>query len=129
MTDQRRSGSKYVTPQGFAAIRDGILLVSGRLIDSSGGPSLPLEYEENTGGLTGNVNPPAFALRKFRVEQEFERTVYLPIVRAKPQAGPAQLREVFDFTQPATFAGMRSQTVGLDNNGIPGVARGGAITS
>ena len=24
MTDQRRSGSKYVTPQGFAAIRDGI---------------------------------------------------------------------------------------------------------
>ena len=93
------------------AIRDGILLVSGRLIDSSGGPSLPLEYEENTGGLTGNVNPPAFALRKFRVEQEFERTVYLPIVRAKPQAGPAQLREVFDFTQPATFAGMRSQTV------------------
>jgi len=93
------------------AIRDGILLVSGRLIDSSGGPSLPLEYEENTGGLTGNVNPPSFALRKFRAEQEFERTVYLPIVRAKPQAGPAQLREVFDFTQPATFAGMRSQTV------------------
>ena len=93
------------------AIRDGILLVSGRLIESTGGPSLPLEYEENTGGLTGNVNPPAFALRKFRVEQEFERTVYLPIVRARPQAGPAQLREVFDFTQPATFAGMRSQTV------------------
>ena len=93
------------------AIRDGILLVSGRLIDSSGGPSLPLEYQENTGGLTGNVNPPAFALRKFRAEQEFERTVYLPIVRAKPQAGPARLREVFDFTQPATFAGMRSQTV------------------
>jgi hypothetical protein len=93
------------------AIRDGILLVSGRLIESTGGPSLPLEYQENTGGLTGNVNPPAFALRKFRVEQEFERTVYLPIVRARPQAGPARLREVFDFTQPATFAGMRSQTV------------------
>ena len=93
------------------AIRDAILLVSGRLIDSSGGPSLPLEYQENTGGLTGNVNPPAFTLRKFRVEQEFERTVYLPIIRSGPQAGPARLREVFDFTQPATFAGMRSQTV------------------
>ncbi|MFM8890304.1 MAG: DUF1549 domain-containing protein, partial [Planctomycetia bacterium] len=93
------------------AIRDGILLVSGRLIESSGGPSLPLEYPENTGGLTGNVNPPAFALRKFRVEQEFERTVYLPIIRSGPQAGPARLREVFDFTQPATFSGMRAQTV------------------
>ena len=93
------------------AIRDGILLVSGRLIESRGGPSLPLEYPENTGGLTGNVNPPSFALRKFRVEQEFERTVYLPIIRSGPQAGPARLREVFDFTQPATFAGLRSQTV------------------
>lgn len=93
------------------AIRDGILLVSGRLIESAGGPSLPLEYPENTGGLTGNVNPPSFALRKFRVEQEFERTIYLPIIRSGPQPGPARLREVFDFTQPATFAGMRSQTV------------------
>lgn len=93
------------------AIRDAILLVSGRLVDSPGGPSLPLEYAENTGNLTNTVNPPSFALRKFRVEQEFERTVYLPIIRSGPQAGPARLREVFDFTQPATFAGMRAQTV------------------
>ncbi len=93
------------------AIRDGILLVSGRLIESVGGPSLPLEYPENTGGLTGNVNPPSFALRKFRIEQEFERTVYLPIIRSGPQPGPALLREVFDFPQPATFASARSQTV------------------
>jgi hypothetical protein len=93
------------------AIRDAILLVSGRLVDSQGGPGLPLEFQENTGGLTDKVNPPSFRLAKFRVEQEFERTVYLPIIRSGPQAGPARLREVFDFTQPATFAGMRSQTV------------------
>ena len=93
------------------AIRDGILLVSGRLVDSAGGPGLPLEYPENSGGLGGGVNPPSFRLAKFRAEQPFERTVYLPIVRSGPQPGPARLREVFDFPQPAVATGMRPQTV------------------
>jgi hypothetical protein len=92
------------------SLRDSLLAVSGKLIDSSGGPSLPLEYRENTGNLGNGVNPPSFSLRKFRPEQEFERTVYLPVIRSGPQAGPGELRNVFDFTQPAEFAGQRPVT-------------------
>ncbi|MDR3632516.1 MAG: PSD1 and planctomycete cytochrome C domain-containing protein [Isosphaeraceae bacterium] len=93
------------------ALRDALLAVSGRLIACSGGPSLPLEYRENTGNLEkGAVNPPSFRLGRFRPEQEFVRTVYLPVIRSAPQAGPAELRNVFDFTQPAEFAGQRSIT-------------------
>ena len=72
---------------------------------------MPLEYPENTGGLRkGDVNPPSFRLARFRPEQEFVRTVYLPIIRSGPQAGPAEVRNVFDFTQPGEFAGQRSVT-------------------
>jgi len=56
------------------------------------------------------VNPPSFRLGKFRPGQEFQRTVYLPIIRSGPQAGPAEVRNVFDFTQPAQSAGQRSVT-------------------
>jgi len=93
------------------AIRDGVLLVSGRLVDADGGPALPLEMRENAGGLSDKVNPPSFALRRFRPEQEFERTIYMPIVRMGSQPASARLREIFDFTPPAQFAGRRPQTV------------------
>lgn len=93
------------------AIRDSLLAVSGRLIETKGGPALPLEFPENTGNLAkGNVNPPSFRLGKFRPEQQFERTVYLPVIRSAPQAGPGELRNIFDFTQPAEFAGQRAVT-------------------
>lgn len=93
------------------AIRDSLLLVSGKLLESRGGPALPLEYRENTGNLAkGDVNPPSFRLARFRPEQEYERTVYLPVVRSAPQAGPADLRNVFDFTLPGDFAGQRPVT-------------------
>lgn len=93
------------------ALRDAMLVVSGGMKISRGGPGMALEYVENTGGLSPTgVNPPAFSLKKFRPEQEFERTVYLPIIRSS-QVGPASLRDVFDFTQPAQMAGKRSQTV------------------
>jgi hypothetical protein len=93
------------------AIRDTALAVSGRLIASDGGPALPLEYRENAGNLTKpNVNPPSFTLARFRPEQEYVRTVYLPVIRSAPQAGPAELRNVFDFPQPAEFAGRRATT-------------------
>jgi hypothetical protein len=93
------------------ALRDGLLAVAGRLQPSVGGPGLPLEYPENTGGLRrGEVNPPHFNLGRFRPEQEYVRTVYLPIIRSGPQVGPAEVRNVFDFTQPGEFAGRRSTT-------------------
>lgn len=93
------------------ALRDTMLVVSGELTFVPGGPSLPLEYVENTGNLASDaVNPPSFTLRKFRPEQEFARTVYLPVIRSA-QVGPARLRDVFDFTQPAQIAGRRVETV------------------
>ena len=93
------------------SLRDAMLAVAGTLTACGGGPGLPLEYPENTGGLEkGDVNPPSFRLARFRPEQEFVRTVYLPIIRSGPQAGPAEVRNVFDFTQPGEFAGQRSVT-------------------
>jgi hypothetical protein len=93
------------------SLRDAWLAVAGTLTARGGGPGLPLEYPENTGGLRkGDVNPPSFRLARFRPEQEFVRTVYLPIIRSGPQAGPAEVRNVFDFTQPGEIAGQRSMT-------------------
>ncbi len=93
------------------SLRDAMLSVSGTLVARAGGPGLPLEYLENTGGLgKGGVNPPFFHLARFRPEQEFVRTVYLPIIRSGPQPGPAEARNVFDFTQPGEIAGQRPVT-------------------
>ena len=93
------------------SLRDAWLAVAGTLTARGGGPGLPLEYPENTGGLRkGDVNPPSFRLARFRPEQEFVRTVYLPIIRSGPQAGPAEVRNVFDFTQPGEIAGQRPVT-------------------
>ncbi len=93
------------------ALRDSLLVVSGKLLESRGGPALPLEYPENTDNLEKNgLNPPSFQSGKFRPEQEFERTVYLPVMRSTPQAGSGELRNVFDFAQPAEFVGQRAIT-------------------
>ncbi len=93
------------------SLRDCVLATSGKLVHSSGGPALPLEYVENTATLDPkNVNPPSFKFSKFRPEQPFQRTVYLPVIRSAPQAGPADVRNAFDFTQPAEFASQRAVT-------------------
>jgi hypothetical protein len=107
------------------ALRDSMLAVSGELKVLRGGPGMPLEYPENSSSLEPKaVNPPAFSLVKFRPEQEFQRTVYLPVIRsAQPEL--ARLRDLFDFTQPAQIAGRRPQTVVptqalfLLNNSLP----------
>jgi len=93
------------------AIRDSMLAISGKLAPANGGPALPLEFPENVTSLSPKaVNPPAFNLKKFRPVQEFERTVYLPVIRTATQPGPAKLRDVFDFTQPAQISGKRAET-------------------
>ena len=93
------------------ALRDSMLSISGQLQTASGGPALPLEYVENVGGVDPkNVNPPSFSLRRYRPEQPSLRTVYLPIIRSAGQPGPAELRNVFDFPQPALFTGQRPTT-------------------
>ena len=93
------------------AIRDAMLAISGRLVPSSGGMALPLEFPENVSSLNpGAVNPPAVSFKKTRPIQEFERTIYQPVIRTAAQPGSARLRDVFDFTQPAQIAGKRAET-------------------
>ena len=93
------------------AIRDSMLAISGKLTPSSGGPALPLEFPENVASLSPKaVNPPAFAFKKLRPVQDFERTIYLPVIRTATQPGSAKLRDVFDFTQPAQIGGKRAET-------------------
>jgi hypothetical protein len=111
-TDENRLLTRMNRPRLDAeAIRDAMLAISGRLMPSSGGMALPLEFPENVSSLNpGAVNPPAFSFKKTRPIQEFERTIYQPVIRTAAQPGSARLRDVFDFTQPAQIAGKRAET-------------------
>ncbi len=93
------------------AMRDSMLAISGELTRDSGGPALVLEEPENCGALAlKGVNPPNYKHSKPRPTQEFERTLYLPVLRGGT-AGPDRLRAFFDFVDPAGMAGQRNQTV------------------
>jgi len=93
------------------AIRDSLLKVSGELATKSGGPSLALEIIENTGALAAaGINPPSYHHRKSRPSQEFERTVYLPVMRNGASSAD-KIRSFFDFVDPASITGQRNQTV------------------
>ena len=93
------------------AIRDSLLKVSGELATKSGGPSLALEIIENTGALAAaGINPPSYHHRKSRPSQEFERTVYLPVMRNGASSAD-KIRSFFDFADPAGITGQRNQTV------------------
>jgi hypothetical protein len=93
------------------AIRDSLLKVSGELATKSGGPSLALEIIENTSALAAaGINPPSYHHRKSRPSQEFERTVYLPVMRNGASSAD-KIRSFFDFVDPASITGQRNQTV------------------
>ena len=93
------------------AMRYSMLAASGELIRDGGGPGLVLEEPENCGALSlKGVNPPNYSHRKPRPSQEFERTLYLPVLR-NGTAGPDRLRAFFDFVNPAEIAGQRNQTI------------------
>ena len=93
------------------AMRDSMLAASGELIRDGGGPGLVLEEPENCCALSlKGVNPPNYSHRKPRPSQEFERTLYLPVLR-NGTAGPDRLRAFFDFVNPAEIAGQRNQTI------------------
>ncbi|MEQ1850897.1 MAG: PSD1 and planctomycete cytochrome C domain-containing protein [Chthoniobacteraceae bacterium] len=93
------------------ALRDSMLAISGELTREGGGPALVLENPDNCGALAlKGVNPPNYSHRVPRPGQEFERTIYLPILRGGT-AGPDRLRAFFDFVDPAMTAGQRNQTV------------------
>jgi len=93
------------------SIRDGLLAISGELTPSLGGPALALDIVENTGALVkSGVNPPNYKHAKPRPTEEFERTIYLPVMRNGFSTGD-RLRGFFDFVDPAQIAGQRNQTV------------------
>ncbi len=93
------------------ALRDGLLAASGELQPSAGGPALVLEEVENCAALVQKgVNPPNYTHRKPRANEEFVRTIYLPLMRTNAAAND-RLRMFFDFVNPAQIAGQRSQTV------------------
>ena len=93
------------------ALRDAMLAISGELVRESGGPALVLENPENCGALAlKGVNPPNYAHKVPRPSQEFERTIYLPVLR-NTFAGPDRVRSFFDFVNPAQISGQRPQTV------------------
>ena len=92
-------------------LRDQLLAVSGELKPSVGGPALVLEEPDNWGDLVQKgVNPPNYTHRKARADEEFVRTIYLPVMRTN-SATNDRLRSFFDFVNPAQIAGQRSQTV------------------
>ena len=93
------------------AMRDTLLAVSGELTRDSSGPALVLEKVENTGSLVQKgVNPPSYNHKTPRPSQEFERTIYLPVMR-NGLTSADKIRGFFDFIDPATIAGQRNQTV------------------
>lgn len=93
------------------AIRDSLLAVSGELQPSEGGPGLVLEEPANCGDLALNgVNPPNYTHRMPRANQEYQRTIYLPVMRTNT-TDTDRIRNYFDFVNPAQIAGQRSQTV------------------
>jgi hypothetical protein len=94
------------------SVRDAMLVASGRLIAPAGGPGLPLEFPENISGLpiTPKSNHPQFSIKTERASQNYERTLYLPVVRTGTQPGTARLRDIFDFPQPAQVTGKRNET-------------------
>jgi hypothetical protein len=92
-------------------LRDQLLAVSGELKPSVGGPALVLEEPDNCGELVQKgVNPPNYTHRKPRADEEFVRTIYLPVMRTNTATND-RLRSFFDFVNPAQIAGQRSQTV------------------
>jgi hypothetical protein len=109
--DNRLLGRMHRIRLDAECLRDSLLATSGMLLTESGGPALPLEFIENVGNLSPtSVNPPYFKLNTYRPNQTHIRTIYLPVVRSMPQAGPADVLNFFDFAQPAQFTGQRPVT-------------------
>jgi hypothetical protein len=92
------------------ALRDAMLAVSGELAEGTGGPGLVLENPANCGSLSlKGVNPPNYNHRIPRAGQEFQRTLYLPVMRTG-LTNEDKLRATFDFVDPAMIAGQRHET-------------------
>jgi hypothetical protein len=94
------------------ALRDSMLAVSGELLRNGGGPALAMDQVENVGNLGGgknSANPPSYAHKVPRPLEEFQRTIYLPVLRVG-SAGSARIRDIFDFINPAQIGGQRPQT-------------------
>ena len=86
------------------SIRDAILAASGKLDQSPGGPSLPLEIPGNVQfGAPDSINETA----KMSDRVQFRRTVYQPVKRKQP-FDALDILSVFDFPDPGEETGARS---------------------
>ncbi len=90
------------------AIRDAMLMASGELDPSRGGPSLGLELDGNIQGAGGNVNPPTWG-GKIPDYINQRRSVYLPLRRGRP-SGELEILSAFDFPHTNDIVGARPHT-------------------
>ena len=75
------------------ALRDALLAISGELLRNGGGPALAMDQPENFGNLGAKgANPPSYAHKIPRSLEEFQRTIYLPVLRVG-SIGPTRIRD------------------------------------
>jgi hypothetical protein len=89
------------------ALRDSMLMVSGNLNETRGGPTLPPVKIDRSGNrmearVLATVSPSQDVLRR--------RTVYLPILR-KEMPRELDMLSAFNFADPAVVAGDRDETI------------------
>ena len=93
------------------SIRDGILLLAGRLDHTRGGPTLPLHSLDTFSPAGGKVNPPSMRVAGQLPESvRHRRTLYLPVYRGSPVL-ELDLMSLFDAASNAQVTATRNSAV------------------
>ncbi|MBZ2186024.1 MAG: DUF1553 domain-containing protein [Bryobacter sp.] len=93
------------------SIRDGILMLAGRLDPTRGGPSLPLHSLETFSPEGGKVNPPTMRVAGLLPGNiRHRRTIYLPVYRGLPVV-ELDLMSLFDAASNAQVTATRNNAV------------------
>jgi mono/diheme cytochrome c family protein len=93
------------------SIRDGILMLAGRLDRTRGGPTLPLHSLDTFSPEGGKVNPPTMRVAGALPEHvRYRRTIYLPVYRGSPVL-ELDLMSLFDAASNAQVTATRNSAV------------------
>jgi ribosomal protein S21 len=93
------------------SIRDGILMLAGRLDRTRGGPTLPLHSLDTFSPEGGKVNPPTMRVAGALPESvRYRRTLYLPVYRGSPVL-ELDLMSLFDAASNAQVTATRNSAV------------------
>jgi len=93
------------------SIRDGILLLAGRLDHKQGGPTLPTHSLDSFSPEGGKVNPPTMRVAGPLPENvRYRRTLYLPVYRGSPVL-ELDLMSLFDAAGNAQVTATRNSAV------------------